>query len=39
MDPRQMKSFGLLVSDEQEGPFRLEIAWIKALVTARIQVD
>jgi len=39
MDPRQVKSFDLFVSDEQEGPFRLEIAWIKTLVPARIQAD
>ena len=31
LDPGKVKSFGLLVSDQQEGPFRLEIAWIKAL--------
>ena len=29
-DLSKVKSFGLLISDKQEGPFRLEIAWIKA---------
>ena len=26
----RVKSFGLLISDKQKGPFRIEIAWIKA---------
>lgn len=34
VDPAKVKSFGLLVSDEQEGPFRLELAWIKTLARA-----
>ncbi len=28
LDPKDVRTFGLLVSDKQEGPFRLEIAWI-----------
>jgi monofunctional biosynthetic peptidoglycan transglycosylase len=34
LDPGKVKSLGLLVSDQQEGPFRLEIAWIKATASA-----
>ncbi len=30
LDSGKIKSFGLLISDKQEGPFRLEIDWIKA---------
>ena len=30
IDISKVKSFGLLISDKQKGPFRLEIAWIKA---------
>jgi len=30
IDITKVKSFGLLISDKQEGPFRLEIDWIKA---------
>jgi hypothetical protein len=30
LDISKVKSFGLLISDKQKGPFRLEIAWIKA---------
>jgi len=30
IDISKVKSFGLLISDKQEGPFRLEIEWIKA---------
>ena len=30
VDITKVKSFGLLISDKQEGPFRLEINWIKA---------
>jgi NADH dehydrogenase [ubiquinone] 1 alpha subcomplex assembly factor 1 len=29
LDPAQMHSIGLLISDQQEGSFRLEIAWIR----------
>lgn len=29
-DLSKVKSFGVLISDKQEGPFRIEIAWIKA---------
>jgi monofunctional biosynthetic peptidoglycan transglycosylase len=28
LDPAQIKTFGLLISDKQAGPFRLEIEWI-----------
>jgi monofunctional biosynthetic peptidoglycan transglycosylase len=28
LDPASIKSFGLIISDKQEGPFRLEIEWI-----------
>lgn len=31
LDPADVKSFGLFISDRQEGPFQLEIAWIKGL--------
>ncbi|MGE5239856.1 MAG: CIA30 family protein [Chloroflexota bacterium] len=30
LDTRRIRSFGLLISDRQEGPFRLEIAWLSA---------
>lgn len=30
VDPRRIRSFSLLIADKQEGPFRLEIDWIKA---------
>jgi hypothetical protein len=30
LDPGTIKTFGLIISDRQEGPFRLEIDWIKA---------
>ena len=30
LDISRVKSFGLLISDKQEGPFRIEITWIKA---------
>jgi len=28
LDPRRIASFGLLVGEGQQGPFRLEVAWI-----------
>lgn len=31
LDPSRIMSFGLLISDQQEGPFRLDLAWIKAV--------
>ena len=31
LDPARIHSIGLLISDKQAGPFRLEIAWIKSL--------
>jgi NADH dehydrogenase [ubiquinone] 1 alpha subcomplex assembly factor 1 len=30
IDAKKVKSFGFLIADKQEGPFRLEIDWIKA---------
>ena len=30
LDPGTIKTFGLIITDQQEGPFRLEIDWIKA---------
>jgi hypothetical protein len=30
LDPAKITSVGFLISDKQEGPFHLEIAWIKA---------
>jgi monofunctional biosynthetic peptidoglycan transglycosylase len=30
LNPAKVNSVGLLISDKQAGPFRLEIAWIKA---------
>jgi len=30
LDPASVTSVGVLISDKQEGPFQLEIAWIKA---------
>ncbi|MBK9140732.1 MAG: CIA30 family protein [Verrucomicrobia bacterium] len=30
LDPRRIVSVGLLISDKQAGPFRLEVAWIGA---------
>lgn len=31
LDPAKVTSVGFLISDRQDGPFRLEIAWIKAI--------
>lgn len=31
LDPRHLRTFGLLIADAQEGEFRLEIMWIDAL--------
>jgi NADH dehydrogenase [ubiquinone] 1 alpha subcomplex assembly factor 1 len=30
IDPGEVKSFGFLIADKQNGPFKLEIDWIKA---------
>ena len=30
LDPGKIKMFGLLISNKQEGPFRLELEWLKA---------
>jgi monofunctional biosynthetic peptidoglycan transglycosylase len=35
LDPAGVVSVGVLISDKQEGPFRLEIAWIKATASPR----
>lgn len=29
--PAQLRTLGFLIADEQDGPFRLEVAWIRAL--------
>ncbi len=34
-DPGAIKTFGLMISDKQEGAFRLEIDWIKAYRDSR----
>jgi monofunctional biosynthetic peptidoglycan transglycosylase len=34
LDPARIASVGLLISDQQAGPFRLEVAWIKATSAA-----
>jgi len=31
LDPGNIRSFGLLISDKQTGPFRLEVDWIRAV--------
>ncbi|MHB9007869.1 MAG: CIA30 family protein [Limisphaerales bacterium] len=31
LDPAKIASIGFLIADRQEGPFRLEISWIKAV--------
>ena len=30
LNPAQVNAVGLLIADQQEGPFKLEVAWIKA---------
>ena len=35
LDPVNITSVGFLVSDKQDGPFRLEIGWIKATALAK----
>jgi len=35
LDPARVVSVGFLIADKQSGPFRLEIAWIKAEAPAR----
>lgn len=30
IDPKNIRSFGFIISDKQPGPFRLEVKWIKA---------
>ena len=35
LNPAKVNSVGLLISDKQAGPFRLEIGWIKAAPRAR----
>lgn len=29
-EPSQIRTLGVLIADEQDGPFRLEVAWIRA---------
>jgi len=36
LDPGAIKTFGLIISDRQEGPFRLQIDWIKAYRDRRL---
>ena len=31
LNPAKIRSFGLLISDKQEGPFKLEVDWIRAV--------
>lgn len=35
LDPAKVASVGFLISDKQKGPFRLEVAWIKAAARMR----
>jgi NADH dehydrogenase [ubiquinone] 1 alpha subcomplex assembly factor 1 len=35
LDPRKITSVGLLISERQNGPFQLEVAWIKAAPPSR----
>ena len=34
-----MKSFGTLIADKQEGPFRLELDWIKAYTKKQLKPE
>ena len=34
LNPVKVTSVGFLISDKQEGPFKLEVAWIKASARA-----
>jgi Complex I intermediate-associated protein 30 (CIA30) len=34
LNPSKIASLGILISDQQEGPFKLEVAWIKASTPA-----
>ena len=34
LDPSKIRSFGLMISDKQTGPFALEVEWIKAATTS-----
>ena len=34
LDPAKISSVGFLISDKQDGPFQLEVAWIKVALTA-----
>jgi hypothetical protein len=31
LDPSEIRSFGFMIADGQEGPFRLDVEWMKAL--------
>jgi len=35
LDPAEIQTFGLLIADRQEGPFRLELEWIRGLEEQR----
>ena len=35
LDPSSVRSFGLMVSDKQEGQFFLEVDWINAVAVKR----
>lgn len=39
LDPTEVMSVGFLISDKQDGPFRLEIAWIKATTLSERQEE
>jgi monofunctional biosynthetic peptidoglycan transglycosylase len=34
LDPRRVTSVGFLIADKQDGPFHLEVAWIKVALSA-----
>jgi NADH dehydrogenase [ubiquinone] 1 alpha subcomplex assembly factor 1 len=34
LDPAKVTSVGFLIADKQDGPFRLEVAWIKTVPAA-----
>jgi len=35
LDPARVTSVGLLISEKQDGPFQIELSWIKAAPLAR----
>ena len=34
LDPARVTSVGFLIADKQDGPFQLEVAWIKVALPA-----